>query len=58
MRIIERGTPPSEQPVEFRCCNCKTIFECMKGEIERVSDQRDGDFWKSTCPVCHKMVTA
>ena len=57
MRIIERGTPPNEQPIEGRCRNCKTIFEFMQHEAKRISDQRDGDYWHLNCPVCNQTVS-
>lgn len=58
MRIIERGTPPTEQPIEGRCRNCRTIFEFMRNEATFVPDQRDGNFWMVVCPVCNENVTA
>lgn len=57
MRIIERGTPPADKPIQAKCNNCKTLFEFMQNEAQRVHDQRDGDYWHLNCPVCNHTVS-
>lgn len=57
MKIIERGTPPSEKPIEGRCSNCRTIFEFMQNEAKLICDQRDGNYWHLNCPVCKHTVS-
>lgn len=58
MKIISRGTPPETKPVRFECRKCKTVFETTQAEVRRVSDQRDGDFWQHTCPICAYLCTS
>lgn len=57
MKIIKWGEIPEEKPMRFQCMRCKTIFEAERNERELVFDQRDGNFWKSNCPVCLQMAT-
>lgn len=54
MKIIERGTPPSEREWKFSCSICRTIFECTQKEGRFQSDQIDGDTLATSCPVCDK----
>lgn len=57
MKIIKRGTIPSERRWEFTCRNCGTVFEIAQAEAKLVSDQRDGDYLAIDCPVCDKQCT-
>lgn len=52
MKIIEQGALPEEKIYKVRCNNCSTLFEFKKHEAEYVSDQRDGDFLRVSCPFC------
>lgn len=54
MKIIQRGTPPTEREWNFYCANCRTIFECLQGEGHFASDQRGGDTLTIQCPVCDR----
>jgi hypothetical protein len=60
MKIIKPGFPPKEKIVRLQCGDCGCEFEAKAGEIERVPDQRDGDFWRCKCPQagCGKQVTS
>jgi hypothetical protein len=57
MRIIERGTPEAMREHEARCSKCKTKFAFAEHEAKRVLDQRDGDYFEVSCPVCSNGVT-
>ena len=50
MKIIKEGTPPQFKTAVMHCDNYGCEFEATKGEFKFVPDQRDGDFWKITCP--------
>lgn len=52
MRIIHRGTPPTEETRDCECRTCGTEFEFERREATVVPDQRDGDALKIECPVC------
>ena len=49
MKIIKEGVPPSKKTAEMTCSNCGCVFEAAKEEFTYQPD-RDGDFWKITCP--------
>jgi RNase P subunit RPR2 len=52
MKIIERGTLPSEREWKAMCTNCRTRFECLESEGHVESDQREGTYLRVVCPVC------
>lgn len=51
MRIIRKGKLPSNVVLQCTCRNCKTVFEFEAWEAEVVNDQREGDFFRITCPL-------
>lgn len=59
MKIITEGELPETRPIRTTCRSCRTLFEFTPAEATRVSDQRDGDYYRVTCPLpgCHKEVT-
>lgn len=57
MRIIKHGKPPGDQKHTLKCAGCGTKIEALTSELERVSDARDGDFWRIQCPVCPRAIT-
>lgn len=57
VHIIERGTPPGDEPIETKCRRCTTKFSFTEGEAKRIPDQRDGDYLEIACPVCSASVT-
>ena len=52
MKIIRRGTLPTEKVYEGTCNHCDTVVEFQAKEAKLVSDQRDGDYYEIQCPVC------
>lgn len=54
--ITKRGTPPEQLVHEATCTHCKTEYEFTRDEAKYISDQRDGDCLKTTCPVCKREV--
>ncbi len=57
MKIIKHGKPPGNQKHTVKCDNCKTKIELLTSEAERVSDPRDGDYYRYKCPVCPRDIT-
>jgi hypothetical protein len=37
---------------EVDCANCSSKLEVVAADLSFVADQRDGDAYKLTCPVC------
>jgi len=56
MKILERGTKPTDKVYTVRCQHCKTKFEFAQHEGKVIYDQRDGDFISIACPVCKSIV--
>jgi hypothetical protein len=54
VEIIKRGKLPGNQVHECTCRDCKTVFRFKEAEAEYVSDQRDGNALKISCPVCSR----
>lgn len=50
MKIIKRGTLPTEKAAEMHCSNCGCVFEASRYEFDYVVDKRGDDLWKITCP--------
>jgi RNase P subunit RPR2 len=59
MKIIYRGTPPSEREYRGLCHSCKTVIEFKASEAKRTTDMRDGDgdYLSIRCPVCSHNIT-
>lgn len=57
MRVIKPGIDPQDVAQQATCHNCHAVIEFMPREVERVSDQRDGDFYQFNCPCCGKSTT-
>lgn len=57
MKIIKHGTPPGDKKHVVKCGGCGTKLEFLTSEAERVTDQRDGDFWRIQCPICPRAIT-
>ncbi len=54
MKIIKRGTPPTEIIWRGTCLRCETVAECFETEVKPEHDMRDGGrFAHVTCPVCN-----
>lgn len=58
MKTIVQGFDPNKMPLRGECSHCHTVVEFLPLEAEHVSDQRDGDFYKVTCPTCARSITA
>ena len=57
MKILERGTLPSNRVFRVSCNTCKSKLEFTAGEAKQDSDLRGGDtWWKVDCPVCKALV--
>ncbi len=50
MRIIKEGKLPGDRVGQVECPNCHTHFEFKASEAKFVSEQRDGDYYRITCP--------
>lgn len=57
MKILKHGKPPGDQKHRETCDGCGTEIEFLTSEATRVSDPRDGDFWRIQCPVCPRAIT-
>lgn len=57
MKIISKGTDPATVPLYATCNKCKTQIEFLPHEAKFRSDQRDGDYYTITCPVCQAAIT-
>ena len=54
IKVLKRYPPKGSEPVEHTCTNCKSELQLVpRIDAEFHSDQRDGDYWKFTCPVCN-----
>ena len=56
IRITKRGTPPEQLVHEATCTHCKTEYQFTSDEAHYIGDHRDGDFLKTSCPVCKRNV--
>lgn len=57
MKIIKQGNIEyTKKILRFECDECKTIFEAEKNEYKYCGDQKDGDCWVATCPLCSNKV--
>lgn len=56
MKIIKKGTPPSDKVYEGTCRSCKTVVEFKQSEGKVTHDQRDGNFVSVRCPVCNSLI--
>lgn len=54
MKVIKRGTPPSEKIWTGTCGNCKSEMEEVESDLRnrRTGNQFDGPMAHETCPVC------
>jgi hypothetical protein len=57
IEIIKRGVVPDTIPIMVDCRHCSTRFSFLKTDAVLVPDQRDGDYYRIDCPVCHAEVT-
>ncbi len=58
IKIIKRGFPKVEIPIQAVCKSCHSIIEFTKQDA-RISisrNQLDGPSYSVVCPVCTKMV--
>lgn len=56
MRVIHRGTLPSDRLYEGTCTSCGTQVEYKKGEAQVSPDQRDNGATYVHCPVCNGFI--
>jgi hypothetical protein len=52
VRVVRRGVDPSIWNNEFDCQKCDSLIEVEKSDLTFVADQRDGNAYTFTCPVC------
>lgn len=57
MKIITPGIDPRDVAHQATCTRCAAVIEFTPREVERVNDQRDGDFFMFACPCCGANVT-
>ncbi len=54
IKVLERKELPGKQPVIQHCSRCKSTLEMIpEKDCKYRSDQRGGDYWQYTCPVCN-----
>lgn len=57
MKVIFYGRAKEETKREIWCPNCESLMEATIAELGPVNyDQRDGDYYVITCPVCSKKI--
>jgi C4-type Zn-finger protein len=57
VKIIFYGRTNEETKREIWCPECESIMETTIAEMGPVHpDQRDGDYYTVTCPVCRKNI--
>ncbi|MDO8558237.1 MAG: hypothetical protein Q7S09_03570 [bacterium] len=58
-KVVKKGkSGPSWVGMKLKCPHCDCTFKLERGDrVETVPDQRDGDYYKVSCPECHGMVT-
>lgn len=56
--VTKPGKLPENDRMKGTCSNCKAEVECLRGDTEHLSDQRDGDADKIKCPTkgCHNVI--
>ena len=52
MQIIKRGVIPAERKWRGNCFHCSSIMEAKQSELTIQSNQRDGEWATTKCPVC------
>lgn len=57
MRVIKEGVNPAFVPLTVTCNKCHAEIEFLPMEVQRISDQRGGDFYQFACPCCGTNVT-
>lgn len=57
IKVIRRGVVKESIPRTTDCTICHSELEFVPSEVKRVFDQRDGDFYQFSCPVCNASVT-
>jgi hypothetical protein len=55
--VLKRGKIPGDISHIVACRKCDSRLRFRRLEADMVSDPRDGDYYKITCPVCREMVT-
>lgn len=58
MKILYRGTKPSETVHRATCSTCKSQIEFQRHEGKINNDQRDGNTIEVDCPVCETKIFA
>jgi len=53
IEIINRGVLPQQRKITATCRNCRTEFSFQPVDATFVPDQRDGDYYRLACLVCH-----
>jgi hypothetical protein len=58
MKIIRRGSPKTKK-CKVECDKCGSMIEFTETDLVRhlVTDQRDGDYYDTWCPVCKDRMT-
>jgi hypothetical protein len=57
MKVIHQGNNPATVPLQCTCGQCRSVIEFLPFEAKRTFDQREGDFYSITCPVCQFTIT-
>lgn len=52
MKILTKGTKPTDRIYRSTCPECGTEYEFAQHEAKYHSDQRDGDVLEIKCPSC------
>ena len=54
--ILELGKTPGEEEKRATCRGCGTKIKFRPKDVERVHDQRDGDYFNIPCPLCDMQI--
>lgn len=53
IKVVHRGTPPSEIVYSTTCIGCKSVLEFNESDAPMKGEQRDGYAHVLQCPVCN-----
>ncbi len=57
IEIVRMGLAPSQKQYHAVCNKCQTEIKFLRYDATYVTDQRDGDFLKVSCPTCDNPIT-
>lgn len=52
IKILDRGTPPTEQTYRCACSICKSKLEYSLSDLVKTTSDRNEEYHVLVCPVC------